>query len=75
VQRQKKPEDFERLLEKPVPLPMSAYVNFGAAVTEYELEADGASFMAFASALGIAPPKRLGPAVEEPEDVPSSPSP
>jgi hypothetical protein len=69
----KSTDEFDRTLAKPVGLPMSAYTGSGmSAVTEYELEADAQSFMAFAGAFGIAPPKP-GPVAEEPEDVPSTP--
>jgi hypothetical protein len=73
AQRVKSTDEFDRTLAKPVGLPMSAYTGSGmSAVTEYELEADAQSFMAFAGAFGIAPPKP-GPVAEEPEDVPSTP--
>jgi hypothetical protein len=67
VQRVKEPDKFERTLDEHFPLPMEWILGGGPAragglakdgtVTEAELEADAASFMAFASAFGVAPPK------------------
>lgn len=53
MQRVKDVERFLRDLEKPLP----GVVAAGAEVTERELEADAQSFMAFASAFGVKPPK------------------
>lgn len=48
VQRVKDPERFETQLAAPL--------KVGPEVSERELEADGASFMAFAAAMGVAAP-------------------
>jgi hypothetical protein len=73
VQRVKDTDDFRRQLTQPVPLPGSAWINYGATVTEHDLEADAASFLAFAGALGIAIPTP-GPVPADPQDLPSTPS-
>jgi len=56
VQRVKDVDRFKYDLESPFPLPMEGFVAVGAVVTEHDLEADAKSFMAFASAFGVAPP-------------------
>ena len=50
VQRVKDPERFKAELDGPLP-------GRAREVTERDIEADGASFMAFASMMGVAPPK------------------
>lgn len=73
VQRVKDVEHFQYDLEKPFPLPMEAFVAAGSLVTEAELDADAASFMAFAGAFGVAPPAARPPSGGDGR-VPSEPS-
>jgi hypothetical protein len=53
-------DEFLRTLERPFPVPMEGFVTVGAVVTDAELEADAASFMAFAAAFGVRPPAAGG---------------
>ena len=62
LQRVKDPERFKAELERPVA---------GQPVTKEELDADGTSFMAFASAMGLKPPA-ANPDDEAPVALPSS---
>jgi hypothetical protein len=62
-------DKFERGLTEHFPLPMEWII--GAPVTEQDLDADGESFLAFASVFGVAPPK-ANPDAEPPAALRSS---
>jgi hypothetical protein len=59
MKRVKDPEQLMYDLRKPLPGDASK------PVTKDDLEADGASFMQFAAAFGVAPPKRRNPTDED----------
>lgn len=72
VQRVKDTDKFARDLDQPFPLPMSAWTS-ETTVTEADLTADGESFMAFAAAFGVRPP-RVDPGPADDAHVPSTPN-
>jgi hypothetical protein len=63
--------EFTRRLGEHFPLPMEWII--GAPVTEVDLEADAAAFLAFAGAFGVKPPKPVADQ-EEAQALPSSPA-